>query len=414
MRKGNGARLFFTAVLAVAVVAGLAVGSAYADAQWQVTINVAEVGGANRDLVFGVHPQATDGTDNGLGGTTDLGEVEQPPLPPAGSFDARFASQLILDLRSGASPIEQKTLGINFQRAAGGDIVLTWDNNKLAGKVTSAVLQDPFTGTMVNVDMKTTGTVTVTNASIASLNLIFTSVDPYVVAYTQLVITQTPTTANSGQAMTPPLLVKIQDAEGTGAADVAVTVTLASGAGTLSGTFTKTTDGTGVATFDDLVYQPSADGGEVFTIKADANDHYGNPITATTGNIVVLAPPVLTPVGAAVAPNKENQRPLLSWAAAVGAVSYRLDLGTVASGCESVANDVAVAGTTYQSPRLTDGNYCWRVQSIAAAGNASPWSANDNFDVIPTFGEWGLIFLIASMVGVGGLFFYRRRAGSRA
>jgi hypothetical protein len=395
---------------------GLAASTAFADATWTQIINVADGTGPNVDLTFGVNPTATTGID------AALSEVEQPPKPPAPNFDARFTggtigNGLLIDIRPGVTPVAQTTLTIDVQTVVNGaTFTLTWNNAQLATKVTSAQLQDGFGGVIVNVDMTAQGSFT---TAVQPLKVIYTSVDPYVppVNYTQLVVQAQPNTVTSGQVMAPALQILAQDGGGN-PANTAVTIAAskATGAGTLSGTLTANTNpATGIATFSNLIYTAVANG-EIFTIQASAVDLSGNPLTVATANITAnippLTPPVLTPVGAAVVGTKENQTPLLAWGVGTGAASYQLDLGTVASGCESVANDAAVAGQSYQSPRLTDGNYCWRVRSIDASGNPSAWSPNDTFNTIPTFGEWGLIFLVASMIGCGGWYLRRRTSAS--
>jgi len=530
------------AAAAWAAVAGvvLAAATAHADAQWRVSIRVAEVGGAARDLVFGVDPLATDGVDNGRDGTVDLGEREQPPPPPAGCFDVRWASQLLLDLRRGSSPATPHRLALSIQRAAGGDILLAWDRSAVAARTSSAVLQDPFGGVLgIDVDMRAQDTLTVTHPAITSLALEFTSVDPYcpytrlsvvqapaaaisgqvlapplwvlaeddqgvgaeqvqvtvakvagpgmlagtltrttdaagvarfadlvytataagemfalqatadhpagpiatppipircdLSVLTSLVVVQTPAWRDGSQPMAPPLWVQAADAAGTSMAGVSVTVSRASGSGTLGGTLTQTTGAGGLAVFADLVYMPAAPG-ESFSLRASATTAGGQIVSVTTGPIARVdgdwlppplapgeagtdqapapSPPVLYPVGPAVAPTRENQTPLLRWAPAAGVAAYELDLGTIASDCQSVADDVAVADTVFQSPRLSDGRYCWRVRSVLPSG-VGDWSAESTFDVIPALGPWGSLALAAAMAAAGALFLGRRGTQQR-
>jgi len=129
-----------------------------------------------------------------------------------------------------------------------------------------------------------------------------------------------------------------------------------------------------------------------------------------------LLPPMLNPVGAAIPDTKENQLPELSWEAAAGAASYELTWGAVPDcGISPEAVYTPVVGLSYQTQsKLPDGSYCWTARSVDVDGNRSAWASPDYFDTIPTFGEWGLLFLIASVVGVGGVFLYRRRVGSQA
>lgn len=444
MRNGNGVRRHLVAMLAIAAAVVLSAAPGFANSSWLETINVAEAGGTNMDLWFGVHPSATGGIDNGLGGTTlvdslsvfgtgsntGAAEIAQPPLPPAGNFDARFevtgGAGLLVDLRAGTEPQAQHTYALKFQRAAGGNITLTWTPATLGPKVTSAVLQDAFGGVLgVNQDMTAANTITITNAAITSLNIILTSVANYVppVQYTQLVITAQPTATGNAPLSLGNITVRAQTAGGTPAnTNVAITVS-ENGVGSLTGTTTQTaTNATGgVATFANLSYSNIGAGApdpETIALTFSAVDYQGNPITVVSNNISVSQPPIGTPVltgpGAAVAGVNENQTPNFTWTTAVNAASYQFSLGTTAPNCNDILNNVAVAGLSYTSARLADGNYCARVRAVDALGTAGAYSNTVNFATIPTFGEWGMIFLIASMVVCGGYFLHRRRVGASA
>jgi len=303
--------MYLIGMLAAVVVAGWAVGVAQADSNWQITLNVAEVGQSSVNVGFGVNSAATVGLDEALG------DSELPPLPPAGILDVRFLNEgngTSLDLRPGTTgQLGPYTLTLRARRAvAGAGMLFTWNNGLLATMVSGGiVLRDALTGgTIVNVDMLAQNSAYVT-AAVEDFQIAFTSVDGY-------------------------------------------------------------------------------------------------DITAE------LLPPVLIAVAAPVAGVQENQTPALTWLAAANAASYQLSLG-VGPDCNSLADDVAVAGLSYQAPRLPDGNYCWQVRSVGVDGvTVSAYSAPSTFDTIPTFGEWGLAFLIASIVGVGGWGLYRRRAAAQA
>ena len=90
----------------------------------------------------------------------------------------------------------------------------------------------------------------------------------------------------------------------------------------------------------------------------------GTEVTATSAKITTtdLGPPVLNPI--TTAPGT-NQTPLLTWTGTPLAAIYVIDLG-LEPGCESVANNVSVSGTSYRPPTLVDGDYCWRVASVDA------------------------------------------------
>lgn len=434
MRNGNGVRRHLSTMLAIAAVVGFSAASAFASSTWLETINVAETGGTNANLQFGVHPNGTNAVDNGLGGTTLIDvdgngaadEVAQPPLPPAGNFDARFSTQLVIDYRAGTEPQAAHTYALQFQRAVAGNITLTWNPATLGPKVVTAQLQDAFGGILgVNQDMKAAGTITITNAAITSVNIILTSVANYVppVQYTRIVITNQPTAAGNAPLGLGNITVRAETAGGT-PANTNVTITATeNGVGGLTGTTAQTATNAsgGVATFANLVYNNIGLGAadpEIVRLTFSAVDHLGAPITVVSNNISVTQPPIGTPVltgpGAAVVGVNENQTPTFTWTAAVNAASYQFSLGSTGSGCTSLQNNVAVAGTSYTSARLADASYCAKVRALDAAGTAGGYSNTVNFNAIPTFGEWGLVFLIGSMVLVGGLFLQRRRAGSNA
>jgi hypothetical protein len=290
-------------------------------------------------------------------------------------------------------------------------------------------VQDAFGGVLgVNQDMTAANTITITNAAITTVNIILTSVDNYVppVSYTQLRITAQPVATGDAPLALGTITVVAETAGGTPAnTNVAITVT-ENGAGALSGTTTQTATSatSGVATFGDLNYTNIGTGApdpETIALTFSAVDYQGNAINVTSNNISVSTPPIGTPVltgpGAAVEGTNENQTPTFTWTAALNAASYEFSLGTSASApaCNDLLSNVAVTGLTYTSARLADGTgYCARVRALDNIGTAGAYSNTATFDVIPTFGEWGLIFLIASMVLVGGFYLQRRRAGSNA
>jgi PKD repeat protein len=142
--------------------------------QWQQTLTVTESGLWSADIVFGVDPGATSGLD------TALGEGELPPPPPLGTFDVRFSGSLlgngsVVDLRSSAEPQVEHSLDLSFQRGASDTIAISWDVEALRAATTTAVLADPFGGILVSVDMHSTGLLEITEPSLSSMVLRFTS-----------------------------------------------------------------------------------------------------------------------------------------------------------------------------------------------------------------------------------------------
>lgn len=112
---------------------------------------------------LGLDPTATDGFDTGLG------EVELPPMPPTGAFDARFVGTdigltlgqgTVKDFRNGDnSSVGVQTHELAYQVGKGTTITIGWS---LPADV-SARLQDIVTGTLINVYAGGSGSYTVTN-----------------------------------------------------------------------------------------------------------------------------------------------------------------------------------------------------------------------------------------------------------
>jgi hypothetical protein len=106
-------------------------------------------------LVFGTAPSASSCFDPGL-------DVLAPPPPPLGAFDSRFVScneGLFTDFKS-TNPDAERIWDVHFQPADGcGPVSLSWNPVELpSGGYFHLV--DPFLGTLVNVNMRTTSNFT--------------------------------------------------------------------------------------------------------------------------------------------------------------------------------------------------------------------------------------------------------------
>lgn len=142
-------------------------------AGWLVDLDVMDAGGIeNSDVVtFGAHPNATEGVD------VMLGEEELPPLPPAGAFDTRFVLPVsppvssLIDIRPEADMTEWE---LYFQPGNGGfPMTLSWDSASLPDGQFRIV--DPFGGSLVDIDMKAQNSLEVTNTSITTLLVKYTT-----------------------------------------------------------------------------------------------------------------------------------------------------------------------------------------------------------------------------------------------
>jgi hypothetical protein len=150
--------------------------------------------GAGRDtLWFGHDPAATYGLN------TSLCEIELPPLPPGGVFDARWVNitgregldtpagmgqGFTEDYRAYTSPAAIDTHRVRFQPGGdGAPFTLSWSTSGVLAICDSAILQDEFGGILVKARMHVVNSVVVSSGAISSLLLIRygqvgTGVDP--------------------------------------------------------------------------------------------------------------------------------------------------------------------------------------------------------------------------------------------
>jgi hypothetical protein len=168
-------------VVSVAVLV-LAVTGAFAQNVYGIVpITAHDAGTGVATDTFGVHVNATYCNDGTLspGGFT---EEELPPKPPTGVFDFRFT-----EFRSGSSclgvgqrislqePEKLDTFKIEFQPSDGGyPFTFSWGAAAawIATDWQSLIIQDPFGGILVNVNMMTDTSVVVSNGAVTSLNII--------------------------------------------------------------------------------------------------------------------------------------------------------------------------------------------------------------------------------------------------
>ncbi|MFC1556442.1 fibronectin type III domain-containing protein [candidate division KSB1 bacterium] len=138
--------------------------------EWKSTLYFSENAALQDSLEYGIHPSATSGINE------FLGELELPPLPPAGVFDVRFTgADLGLGVRRDIRRTTSETIEyvIDIQRAAGGEITISWG----ALPAGEFFLQDMFGGIFFNVDMTS-----VSEAAVpAAVNQIKLLVTPVVV-----------------------------------------------------------------------------------------------------------------------------------------------------------------------------------------------------------------------------------------
>lgn len=141
---------------------------------WQNEIFITDAAGNKADgtLYFGQKPGATDGLD------ALYNELELPPVPPAGVFDIRFilpTTPQLATLTDYRSSSETSAIWeLKFQPGdAGYPVTLGWLPTALPGG--SFRLVDPFGGVLVDVDMKSTDMVEITNTAVNNLLIEYTS-----------------------------------------------------------------------------------------------------------------------------------------------------------------------------------------------------------------------------------------------
>jgi large repetitive protein len=138
---------------------------------WQSVITPRENGNNFQSLIFGQSPLATDGID------LALGESSLPPVPPSGVFDSRFELPIvpseysIKDFRIDTMTVVSWI--IRFQPGSGGyPMIFNWDKTSLPEG--TFFLKDMITGTIINVNMKTVDSYTLTSTGITSLKIEYT------------------------------------------------------------------------------------------------------------------------------------------------------------------------------------------------------------------------------------------------
>ena len=133
-------------------------------------MTVTDNGNLSKNLTFGQELNATDGID------ISLGEDYLPPLPPEGVYDVRFELPVIpvvhsiKDFRNDS--LNAATWLLKFQPGFGGfPLTFTWNPSALPPGF--FYLQDAYGGTLININMKTTGSYTLTNSNFTALKIVY-------------------------------------------------------------------------------------------------------------------------------------------------------------------------------------------------------------------------------------------------
>lgn len=135
---------------------------------WLKQMALQDAGGTDSgsELQFGQRPNATNGID------TTFGEQVLSPIPPTGTFDARFILPTvpevgsIIDFRSNTETVVTWTL--TFQPGpAGYPMTFSWDT--LGFPSGTFLLTDVINGTIININMRNQSSYTITDPAITSL-----------------------------------------------------------------------------------------------------------------------------------------------------------------------------------------------------------------------------------------------------
>ena len=133
---------------------------------FNLTINVSG-GNYGYDLVVGFSPDASDKYDSGI-------DKYAPPPSPPGTFDAalwwnndRWYSQVV---KGDTSDFTEHIWNIQLQYPKKKSITLRWDNGCMA-PLGTFIIQDPFGGDLVNVDMTTATNITLDNPDLKMIQL---------------------------------------------------------------------------------------------------------------------------------------------------------------------------------------------------------------------------------------------------
>lgn len=144
---------------------------------WQSVLTITDQDGTSLQLRFGKAAGATSGLDSWLN------EVELPPYPPSGIFDARFLLEAPYNTYSSLSDIRSAALTAAKWRtrvqqgSMGFRVTYRWDPATLPSQGTF-FLQDEILGTLVNVNMRNANSYINTNSALNVLLINAGSLNP--------------------------------------------------------------------------------------------------------------------------------------------------------------------------------------------------------------------------------------------
>jgi len=239
-------------------------------------------GTSSQELRFGLDPSATNGLDPALG------ENELPPLPPTGTFDARFIDdpnsanpilgQGVLNcyFKGTAKYIGTKVYFINCQVGSGTTYQINWN---LQTGVTG-ILNDIVTGALINKTMTGKDSLSISkNITTLKMTINYALDSPalYIIS---------PSNSNPAAGTNITINAQLADVAGSPIDIAGKTVTWSkTGTGGSFSSPTSTTNTIGIASVTFTVSQAA---GTVYTVTGTDNSAPTN-LTGTSGNIIVIS-----------------------------------------------------------------------------------------------------------------------------
>lgn len=224
-------------------------------------------------------------------------------------------------------------------------------NGLLQGTVTATASDGVATYTNLSHNVANTINITFSSGTLTSVTSNNITVNP--AAASKVVFIQQPSNAGTGAIITPAMTVQLRDQYDNNVltSGVSVAMTLSSGTGTLSGTTTRLTGSTGIATFDDLSI--NLEGSKQLTASSSGltsavSNSFSIIQTVTPTKVVFVQQPTTTTAGQAISPAITVQlKDAVDANAPVSGVSITLTLttgtGTLSGTVTQVTNSGGLA-----------------------------------------------------------------------
>lgn len=380
MSKPPPRRFLILWVVLLFLLADLAV----SQTQFYLPLYVKDNGNKRDTLLFGVHPSATycreDINKVGFSACDSLLEIESPPRPPTGNFDARWidiagrsnpclGEGVKNNFRAYTSSTQIDTFMVAFQPGVGGyPFTFKWPAGGVVGNYyDSLMIKDAIIGILASADMKRRDSLVVASSSI-----------------TQLVVygyrPKTPPAIPTVPSLTFPASNAVDQ-------DTSITFSWSASAGAANYIFQLSTSPT-FATFvrrDTQTTTTRTVGGlipgQVYHWRVSANNIFSKGCFAT-GQFTVKsfcdAPGLTSPANSAIV----STTPTLSWSTQSCVSFYYLQVASDQAFSAIVFSDSTLTTTSQVLPAQPNcATRYWRVRGKTSDGFITTWSAFRNFSV---------------------------------